>query len=121
VHLRLRFQPTDAAPNEARSAVDALAPVLKPNVLEDLRLVVTELVTNAVVHGPCRTPIEVDLEATGRGRVRGEVADQGDGVVAIREAAGEGGGFGLRLLDVLTQRWGVREGSTHVWFELGER
>ena len=31
------------------------------------------------------------------------------------------GGWGLHLVDQVAQRWGVHEGSTHVWFELGPR
>ena len=42
-------------------------------------------------------------------------------VIEIRESADEGGGWGLRLLDKVSERWGVHEGSTHVWFELRAR
>jgi hypothetical protein len=28
------------------------------------------------------------------------------------------GGWGLHLVETLSRRWGVREGSTHLWFEL---
>jgi hypothetical protein len=28
------------------------------------------------------------------------------------------GGWGLGIVDDLDSRWGVREGTTHVWFEL---
>jgi hypothetical protein len=28
------------------------------------------------------------------------------------------GGWGLHMVETLSRRWGVREGSTHVWFEL---
>jgi len=28
------------------------------------------------------------------------------------------GGWGLRLLDLLSDRWGMAESSTRVWFEL---
>jgi signal transduction histidine kinase len=121
VLLRLSLEPTPAAPFKARVAVDELAPVLAPGVLDDLRLVISELVSNAVMHGPGSRPIEIELEARAAGRVRGQVVDRGDGVVAIRESADEGGGFGLRLLDDLADRWGVHHGSTHVWFELGPR
>ncbi len=30
----------------------------------------------------------------------------------------EPGGWGLHLVEALTDRWGVYEGSTHVWFEI---
>lgn len=84
----------------------------------DVLLVVTELVTNAVKYGPGQ-PIRIRLTMAHDGRVRGEVEDQGRGVVEIREAVrDEGGGRGLQIVDALTDRWGVFEGSTHVWFEI---
>jgi anti-sigma regulatory factor (Ser/Thr protein kinase) len=88
--------------------------------LQNLLTVVSELVNNSVQHGPGR-PIEVLVSVGDDGAVRGEVEDQGDGVVAIREVSDDrtGGGFGLRIVDSLTDRWGVYEGSTHVWFEMG--
>ena len=53
--------------------------------------------------------------------VNGEVIDQGDGernkVEMVPEPSLEGG-WGLYLLDRVARRWGVHEGSTHVWFEL---
>ncbi len=79
---------------------------------------VSELVANSVIHGPGKT-IKVTVTADRDGSVRGEVEDDGDGKVAIREIEGEGpGGMGLRIVRALTERWGVYEGSTQVWFEL---
>ena len=116
-----RLDPTRSAPTDARLALDRLEGELDPALLDDLRLVVSELVTNAIVHGPRREPIELKLVVEGRDRISGEVIDQGEGVVEIRESADEGGGWGLRLLDRVSERWGVHEGSTHVWFELKAR
>jgi anti-sigma regulatory factor (Ser/Thr protein kinase) len=119
VEIQLQLEPTDAAPTLAREAVDRLEGELPGRLLDDLRLVVSELVTNAVTHGPRREPVELKLKVTGPGRLVGEVIDQGDdGVVEIREAGGEDGGWGLKLVDRVTHRWGVYEGSTHVWFEM---
>jgi anti-sigma regulatory factor (Ser/Thr protein kinase) len=84
--------------------------------LRDIELVVTELVTNAVRHGPGGL-ITLRVVVGADGSVSGEVVDQGDGVVAIREReANEPGGLGLPLVDYLTSNWGVYPGSTHVWF-----
>ena len=50
--------------------------------------------------------------------------DQGDGERAKIEMSVEptvDGGWGLHLVDQVATRWGVREGSTHVWFEIGPR
>ncbi len=52
--------------------------------------------------------------------VRGEVVDEGGGFE--REVHEQGwsdvGGRGLGIVERLTRRWGIREGTTHVWFEL---
>jgi hypothetical protein len=52
--------------------------------------------------------------------IRGEVADQGNPAHAIPEIkeVTKTGGRGLAVVDKLTAKWGVYEGSTHVWFEM---
>jgi anti-sigma regulatory factor (Ser/Thr protein kinase) len=79
---------------------------------------VTELVNNAVAHGPGR-PITVTLTIDEE-TIRGEVADQGNPSAAIPEIKQETekAGGGLEVVDKLTSRWAVYEGSTHVWFEM---
>jgi anti-sigma regulatory factor (Ser/Thr protein kinase) len=91
---------------------------LQPQTLIDLIAVVTELVNNAVAHGPGK-PITVMLVVGGE-VIRGEVVDQGNPAGAIPEIkrATEAGPHGLELVDKLTSRWAVYESSTHVWFEL---
>ena len=37
---------------------------------------------------------------------------------AARHLPGEPGGYGLGIVDALTDRWGIGDGSTRVWFEL---
>lgn len=90
-----------------------------PDTVDRVELVVSELVTNAVRHGPGEL-ISLRLVVEPDGGVRGEVVDQGDGHVAIRDQDVDGreGGRGLLIVDRLTTGWGVSPGSTHVWFEL---
>jgi anti-sigma regulatory factor (Ser/Thr protein kinase) len=81
-------------------------------------LLVSELVTNAIVHA--RTEVTVRLAMSGR-CVRVEV-DDGSSAVPDRRTprAHHPGGRGLHLLDELADHWGVRardDGKT-VWFEL---
>ena len=84
--------------------------------LDDLKLVTTELVENALIHG--RGRIVLRLEAR-RDAVRVEVTDEGkDAAIAIRTRGVEIGGWGLVLVDRLAKRWGAFEGTTHVWAEL---
>ena len=107
-----------AAPSQARVALLALTAAVAPRLLEDLRLLITELVTNSVRYGPGGT-IRVTVKVADRDNLFAEVTDNGsEGVVEIREAAEDGGGLGLRILDRMATRWGVYEGSTNVWFEL---
>jgi two-component sensor histidine kinase len=98
--------------------LDALAADLEPETLGDQRIVVSELVSNAVKSGP-GTPVHVELHVRGPTRVSGEVADRGDRRRGRPERPGAHGGYGMRLVASLATAWGVRDGSTHVWFELG--
>ena len=121
MQFSFQFPPAEDAPAQARAALEVFDQILSPEVLEDLQLVVSELVTNSVKFGP-RRPITVRLRVDGHGVVSGEVIDQGDGERAKIEMNPEPtleGGWGLHLVDRVAQRWGVHEGSTHVWFEVG--
>ena len=75
--VQIRLDRTAAALPMARDAALAFRSLLPERGVEDLRLVLSELVTNAVVHGDGAT-IDLRLEAEG-GVVRGEVVDGGDG------------------------------------------
>ncbi len=90
-------------------------------ILEDVRLIVSELVTNAVKHGPYGK-VKVRLRREGN-TIRGEVEDQGTRPFGLRRSVRPGpiGGLGLRLVDRLSDRWGVDAGSARVWFELTDR
>ena len=121
MRLSLTLAPDATAPSRARTSVRALSLGLSPHVLRDVQLVVSELVTNAVEHGPHQS-IRVELELRGRNEVRGEIVDQGaTGAPAIRRADDDPENLGLRVVDGLTTSWGTYTGSTHVWFELRPR
>jgi two-component sensor histidine kinase len=120
--MRLVFDLTVStnAPSEARAMLDALAADLEPETLSGLRIIVSELVSNAVKYGP-GTPVQVELDVSAPDRVSGEVVTDGApaGAPHIQARPGAHGGYGLRLVDALSRAWGVREASTDVWFELG--
>ena len=123
MRFTFQFPPTDDAPAQARASLDVFGQILAPGTLEDLQLLVSELVTNSVRFGP-QWPITLTLAVERDGAVRGEVIDQGDGRAAKPEMRPEpslDGGWGLYLVDRVAARWGVREGSTRVWFELAPR
>ena len=117
--FRLVLSPDTQAGWRTRLALrDRFAASLPARTLIDLTAVVTELVNNAVAHGPQR-PITVAL-AVDDETIRGEVTDQGNPTAALprRRATTPPGALGLGVVDQLTARWGVAQGSTHVWFEL---
>jgi hypothetical protein len=62
--------------------------------------------------------VRVRVEVFENGSIAGRVEDDGEGEIAIRDSAGPlGNGLGLRVVDAFTDRWGVEEGTTSVWFE----
>jgi anti-sigma regulatory factor (Ser/Thr protein kinase) len=83
-----------------------------------MTLAVSELVTNAVIHG--RGDVELTLTAND-GTIRIEVTDQGGGQPKLVPQGAHivGAGWGLHLVDALADQWGsVRNGvSTSVWME----
>lgn len=90
----------------------------------DLELCVTELVTNSVQHADTGYQGEVEMEVRLLpSAVRVEVGDRGDGFDPGRAEPGcgvdHGGGFGLYIVQMLADRWGVERGDlTCVWFEI---
>jgi anti-sigma regulatory factor (Ser/Thr protein kinase) len=110
------------APANARRAVEQFGASLDPEVVPDVRLLVSELISNSVKYGG-EGQLQLILQSEDRRHVRVEVVDQGVGFVpAVRDRPKtEPGGWGLHLVEALTQRWGVFDGSTHVWFELDRR
>jgi anti-sigma regulatory factor (Ser/Thr protein kinase) len=115
---RYEFPRNDQAPAMARQAVTTLDPPLDGLPWEDATLLVSELVTNSVVYGQGDSVVLLIDDARPE-RFRCEVVDGGTGFVPTARGDRTDGGWGLELVEKLTTSWGVREGSTHVWFELG--
>jgi anti-sigma regulatory factor (Ser/Thr protein kinase) len=105
----------------ARRALDDLEGTLDPDVLPDVRLLVSELITNSVKYGG-DGPVRLEVQASEES-VRAEIIDQGMGFTPkVRDGdLDRVGGWGLHLTEHLTSRWGTYEGSTHVWFEIDLR
>lgn len=119
----IRIEGGPAAAGTARHALDGLARHLRPDLLHDLRLLVTELVTNSVRHGHTGRDGSLHLQVKlTRSKVRVEVRDPGPGFDESRKprpAEDRASGWGLFLVDRLADRWGVdRERGTLVWFEM---
>jgi anti-sigma regulatory factor (Ser/Thr protein kinase) len=113
-----------SAPSLARACLSAAAEELTSDehVAEDLLLLTTELVTNAIQHSGVRPGEDIILRVDREGAIRVEVLDTGPGFspASPRSPWGASPGWGLRLIDGLAKAWGVeREGArTKVWFEL---
>jgi transcriptional regulator with XRE-family HTH domain len=118
--IRKTLKPDDEAPRKARRAVEATAEGLPDDVVHTASLLTTELVTNSIRHGATeRGPIEVSVEA-GTSRLRVEVAEPaGLGEPTLTQPS-ETGGYGLTLVDQLSDSWGSEETDRQrrTWFEL---
>jgi anti-sigma regulatory factor (Ser/Thr protein kinase) len=116
--LRLGGGPEAAA--TARGALSRLRTDIDEPLMETLRLLVTELVTNSVRHAAADSVLLRILVAPGS--VWTEVTDAGPGFDP--RTAGtpkeDRSGWGLFLVERLADRWGAAHeaGATRVWFEL---
>lgn len=84
---------------------------------DDAVLIISELLTNALLHGTGMPVLRLSGTAW---RLRVEVTDDSPTPPVIRQA-GPDGGWGLRLLDELARGWGTsaRGAGKVVWCELG--
>ena len=118
-HFELTLAPDLQSVAHARAAVLDALPELDSDREDTVRLLISELVTNALRHSDCGQPVEV--HASWNSKVRVEVVDHGRGFTPgpRTQPLEEPGGFGLLLVGSLADRWGVEtEDCTTVWFEL---
>ena len=108
----------------ARHAVDGLAGDLPEEQLGDVRLLVSELVTNSLRHAEMSPDESIRLRVRiADSAVRVEVSDPGEGFELAGDAEQRDtvDGWGLYLVATLSDRWGVDrrdDASSQVWFEL---
>lgn len=119
MHVERSFPPTAEAPRAVRAWIREILHSEQLAPLEHTAsLLVTELVTNAVLHA--RTPLSVAIEIVGDG-LRISVADESPTGPTLRTYDAEAAtGRGLHLVDVLSARWGMESRPTGkaVWCEL---
>jgi two-component sensor histidine kinase len=119
VRVLYRIDARPDGPARARRAVRSECSARVPRrTLENLLLLVSELVTNGIVHGRDHDDGSIMLDLGLNSTLRFAVVDHGPGF-PTRAALDRDGGWGLRLVERLADRWGVertREG-TRVWFE----
>jgi hypothetical protein len=119
VELTIRHAP-DAVPKARRFVASSLIGEADETVA-DVELLVSELVTNAVLHG--RPPVAVRL-VLDEGRVRIEVEDTGPDLPVLgRPGSTSMTGRGLALVAALSSAWGMDPGRRQgkvVWAELSD-
>jgi len=116
---RATFPPEPASALSARLVAErTLEASGLDELLETTRLLVSELVINAVLHAG--TDVELVM-STGSGRLRVEVSDHSESSPQMRRSLPSApSGRGLLIVDRLADDWGVerRPGGKTVWFEL---
>jgi len=121
--IDLRLVPEPEVVTTARHALDQLADLLPAEKLEDVRLVVSELITNSILHAELSANDQISLTVTVlAGSVRGRVCDPGSGFDLPSEPSPRSdmsGGWGLPIVEMISDRWGVQQNSCAcVWFEI---
>ena len=120
--LTARLPADLGAPRQARHMLAVLAEEVDTGLLEDVRLLVNELVTNSVKHAGLADGQWIGLSVqTAITRLRVEVSDAGRGFEPDGHAAASDGasGWGLLLVERMSDRWGVKQNDlTRVWFEI---
>jgi anti-sigma regulatory factor (Ser/Thr protein kinase) len=121
---RVAFLPQDSAPAMGRRVLGGLADRVPGPTLDDARLLLTEVLTNAITHGSLEDgqTISVCLRVSA-GDLVVEVADPGPAFTPRGRSvgAGAGSGWGLFLVDRIADDWGVAvqpSGGVVVWFRL---
>ena len=110
-------------PARARRIITGeLARALPRRRLEDVKLMISELVTNAVKYATKNKNEPITLDLRLGGEVSCSVIDTGDAFPATGAIA-EPSGWGLKVVDRLAERWGVTRarGRTRVWFTTSRR
>ena len=129
VRALYKIEARPEGPAKARRIIaEELSSLLSPSELDDMKLMVSELVTNGIVHGRKESDVPVMLDLSVNGDIRCTVLDPGPGFFArVGEDARRGWGldarrgWGLRLVEQLSDRWGMQcsPRRTEVWFERG--
>lgn len=115
--------PSAEAASRARHALAELDAPLPDQVRQDLELLVSEVVTNAVRHARASMQDSIGLSVrVDAARVRAEVSDPGSGFEPslTPPTMFQESGWGLYLVGELSDRWGVERAAngTVVWFEI---
>jgi anti-sigma regulatory factor (Ser/Thr protein kinase) len=121
VAVVLRLPPRPDAASRARKFMTDFcqAAELPPSLCQTAALLVSELVTNAVIHGRTTATVEVHRPAD---TLRVTVRDDNPALPAVGDAPdfNAENGRGLLIVSKLAERWGIEagDGGKAIWFEL---
>jgi anti-sigma regulatory factor (Ser/Thr protein kinase) len=121
---RFELRGGENAPRTARRALDSLDGQIPPALQDDVRLLVSELVANSVLHAGVGPDDSLTLVlSVSEERLRIEVHepdhDFRPSFPAQRESSGSGNG--LLIVERVADRWGItREATTCIWFEIDQ-
>ena len=125
IDVHFALEPGPLAPRVARQQVTMLLGALSGIDRDEVGLLVSELVTNAVTHAESVAQIHVRADED---RLRVEVADRSPERPLVRPIDhSASNGRGLQIVATLADRWGVLDGDAEggegkaVWFELDRR
>ena len=118
----MEFGADAAAPAEARDLVSGSLAGRDADTVHTVALLVSELVSNAVLHGSHEgDPVGIELSVE-PGHIRIEVVDLGEGFDPSEPITDSSGGYGLHIVESLSRSWGVDRGPPHkVWCEFATR
>lgn len=114
-----RFTAIASDPAYARELVRSHLTGVAPEVIENAQTIVSELVTNAIVHGPGEASLVIEVRES---CLHVEVLDAGPAVeiepLTVEPSSVRG--RGLTIVDCLASSWGVerRRVGKSVWFDL---
>jgi anti-sigma regulatory factor (Ser/Thr protein kinase) len=117
----MRFPVRAEAATMARTAIQDVLPGVSPSVVSDAQLLTSELVSNAVRHAGLGPEDAIELAvAIMPDLLHVSVLDDGPGFEAAAVEPDAVGGWGLLLVQTVSDRWGVIRGgrSNEVWFEI---
>ena len=105
----------------ARLALSELDELVDETQAFDVRLLVSELVTNSVKHADAGPDDSIALTLTiDDDLIRCEVRDPGPGFQPPKVETEDGSdrGWGLFFVEQISDRWGVEPSEARVWFEI---
>ena len=121
LHVSLATEPT--APGIGRRSIEVIQSFADSAVVDDVKLLVSELITNSVKHAAAGVGGRIDLVVEVlEDTVLVSVRDTGGGFEhRPRRRGSRRSGWGLFLVQELSDRWGIErlaDEGTAVWFEI---